>query len=416
MTHSSSLLHVLVAMLAVIVAARALGAVFRRLSQPPVVGEMVAGILLGPSLLGRVAPGVSHFILPPAVAPYLQLIAQVGVLLFMFLVGLELDTSLLKRRTATTVAISHASILVPLVLGSLSALVVFPRLGTPGVPFGTFALFLGVSLAVTAFPVLARILTDLGLTRTELGVIALACAATGDLTAWCLLAVVASIARANPSEAIRTLALTAAYVTLMLWLVRPIVARFVARQELRKNVTPEATALVFVGLLLSALATEFAGIHALFGAFLLGAIIPHGSRLATRLIDMLSTLVVTLFLPAFFAVTGLRTELGLVHGAEAWILCAGLTVVACAGKLGGSTLAGRLAGLGWRDATSIGVLMNTRGLMELVVLDIGMDLGVISRTLFTMLVLMAIGTTIATTPLFRLINGGRDLAGDHALG
>ena len=238
--HGSALVHVLVAMIAVIVAARALGTVFRFLRQPPVVGEMVAGILLGPSLLGRFAPGVSAFVFPAAVTPHLQVIAQIGVLLFMFLVGLELDTSLLKKRSAATLGISLASILVPLLLGALSAFVVYPKLAPPHVPFGTFALFLAVSVSVTAFPVLARILADLGRSRSDLGVMALACAALSDVTAWCLLALVVSVVRSNAGLAVRTLGLTAGYVVLMLAVVRPVVARLVARQELVRKVSAEA--------------------------------------------------------------------------------------------------------------------------------------------------------------------------------
>lgn len=400
---NASLSQVLLALVAVIVAARVVGALFRMLRQPPVVGEVVAGILLGPSLLGRVAPGISEAVLPAAVAPSLQIIAQLGVLLFMFMVGLELDTALLRKRTYATLTISHASIVVPFVLGAGAALVVYPRFGLPAVPFDTFALFLGVSLSVTAFPVLARILSDQGLTRTELGVIAISCAAVDDVTAWCLLALLVSVAKASGAEALRTLALTAAYVVVMLTAVRPLVGRLVAKQELRKKVTPDATALVLVGLLLSALASEYAGIHALFGAFLLGAIIPHGSLLGRSLLAKLEDWVVMLLLPAFFAYTGLRTRIDLVSGLESWLFCAGLTLVASAGKFGGSFCAGRLAGLGWRDAAAVGVLMNTRGLMELIVLNVGLDLGVISPTLFAMLVLMAIATTFATTPLLQLL-------------
>ena len=413
---SATLLQGLLALVVVIVAARLVGALFRMIQQPPVVGEVVAGILLGPSLLGRVAPGVSEAVLPAAVAPSLQIIAQVGVLLFMFMVGLELDTALLRRRTYATLAISHASIVVPFVLGAVTALVVYPRFGLPEVPFDTFALFLGVSLSVTAFPVLARILSDQGLTRTELGVIAISCAAVDDVTAWCLLALLVSVAKANGGEAGRTLLLTAGYVTLMLAVVRPLVQRLVAKQELRKKVSADATALVLVGLLLSSLASEYAGIHALFGAFLLGAIIPHGSLLAQSLLAKLEDWVVMLLLPAFFAYTGLRTRIGLVSGLESWLFCAGLTAVASVGKFGGSFCAGRLAGLGWRDAAAVGVLMNTRGLMELIVLNVGLDLGVISPTLFAMLVLMAIATTFATTPLLRLLDRTHETTahGEHA--
>lgn len=406
---NGTLFHVLLALLVVTLAARALGFVFRRLHQPPVIGEVIAGILLGPSLLGSVAPRVAAYVLPETVAPFLQIIAQVGVLLFMFLVGLELDTSLLRRKTRATLAISHASILVPLVLGAGSALVVYPRLGTREVPFEVFALFLGVSLSVTAFPVLARILTDRGLQRTPLGVVAISCAAVDDVTAWCLLAVVVAVARAQAADALRTFLLAGAYVAFMLLAARPALARLVRSQAVLQRVTPDAVAVTFIGLLLSALATEYAGIHALFGAFLLGALIPHDSLLARTLLQKLEELVVILLLPAFFAYTGLRTRLGLVSGTEQWLVCAGLTALACAGKFGGSAVAARLSGLPWRDAASIGVLMNTRGLMELVVLNVGLELGVISPTLFAMLVLMAIGTTLATTPVLDLLNRGRSL-------
>jgi Kef-type K+ transport system membrane component KefB len=398
--------HVLLAMIVVIIAARLLGAVFRRLAQPAVIGEVVAGILLGPSLLGRVAPEVSTYLLPPSVAPYLQIIAQLGVILFMFLVGLELDTSLLRKRTRATVAISHASIVLPMALGAGSAMFIHRELAPAGVPLHVFALFLGVSMSVTAFPVLARILTDRGISKTELGTLAISCAAVDDVTAWCLLAGVVGFARHDFGDALRTLALSALYVTVMLVVVRPLLARLVRRQELLGRLTPGAVALVFIGLLTSALATEYAGIHALFGAFLLGAIIPHESLLAKDLKVKLEDLVVMLLLPAFFAYTGMRTQIGLLSDVWSWLVCAALIAVACAGKFGGGTLAARLTGLSWRDAASIGVLMNTRGLMELVVLNIGLDLGVISPALFAMLVVMAIVTTLATTPLLELLTRG----------
>jgi Kef-type K+ transport system membrane component KefB len=398
--------HVLLAMIVVIIAARLLGAVFRRLAQPAVIGEVVAGILLGPSLLGRVAPEVSTYLLPPSVAPYLQIIAQLGVILFMFLVGLELDTSLLRKRTRATVAISHASIVLPMALGAGSAMFIHRELAPAGVPLHVFALFLGVSMSVTAFPVLARILTDRGISKTELGTLAISCAAVDDVTAWCLLAGVVGFARHDFGDALRTLALSALYVTVMLVVVRPLLARLVRRQELLGRLTPGAVALVFIGLLASALATEYAGIHALFGAFLLGAIIPHESLLAKDLKVKLEDLVVMLLLPAFFAYTGMRTQIGLLSDVWSWLVCAALIAVACAGKFGGGTLAARLTGLSWRDAASIGVLMNTRGLMELVVLNIGLDLGVISPALFAMLVVMAIVTTLATTPLLELLTRG----------
>ncbi|HEX6274092.1 MAG TPA: cation:proton antiporter [Polyangiaceae bacterium] len=397
-----TLKHVLLALVVIVAASRALGALFRFLHQPAVIGEVVAGILLGPSLFGAVAPELQTFVLPQAIAPHLSVIAQVGVILFMFLVGLELDTRLLKQRSEATIAISHASIVVPFVLGSTLALWLYPKLSSRDVGFTGFALFMGVSLSVTAFPVLARILSDRGLSRSRLGTMALACAAVDDATAWCLLAFVVSIVRAEASSSFLTLGLTLLYVACMLVFVRPLVGRFVRRQELLGKVGRGATTVAFLALLASALVTESIGIHALFGAFLLGAIVPHESLLARELTHRIEDFVVVLLLPIFFAFTGLRTQIGLLEGASDWMLCLVIIVVACAGKFGGSAVAGRLTGLGWREACSLGVLMNTRGLMELVVLNVGLDLGVISPRLFAMLVIMAVVTTLLTSPLLTL--------------
>jgi Kef-type K+ transport system membrane component KefB len=398
--------HVLVALIVVILAARACGALFRYLGQPPVVGEVVAGIALGPSLLGRVSPAAAHYVLPATVAPYLSVLAQVGVVLFMFLVGLELDTERLRERARTTVAVSHASIALPFALGVGLAFWLYPRLSSPDVPFLPFTLFFGVSLSVTAFPVLARILTDRKIQKTRLGVLALACAAVDDVTAWCLLAFVVSITSSNGLSAVRTLGLSLAFVLVMVLGVRRIALRFVRRQELRQELPQGAIAVVIIGLLVSALTTEAIGIHAIFGAFLLGAILPHDSRLARELVRRLEDVVVVLFLPAFFAFTGMRTEIALLGGAGNWLICGVIIAVASFGKFGGSYAAGRLTGLAPSDAASLGVLMNTRGLMELVVLNVGLDLGVISKTLFAMLVLMAVVTTMATTPLLALFYRG----------
>jgi Kef-type K+ transport system membrane component KefB len=397
------LLHVLLALVVVIIAARACGTLCRRIHQPPVIGEVVAGIVLGPSLLGRISPQATAYLLPPSVAPFLSIIAQVGVILFMFLVGLELNAGQLKRRTHATVAISHASILVPFILGSWLALWLYPKLSTRDVPFTVFALFLGVSLSVTAFPVLARILTDGGVHRTHLGIVALTCAAVDDVTAWCLLAFVIAVAKAKVSGAIVTVGLTVLYVGFMVLVARPLIIRAVRAQELRKAVSQNAIAIVVVVVLLSTLATEAAGIHAIFGAFLVGAIIPHDSRLALELTHKLEDLVVVLFLPAFFAFTGMRTQIGLVHGVSQWFLCCVIIATASIGKFGGTFVAARITGFGNRDAASLGILMNTRGLVELIVLNIGLDLHILSPTLFAMLVLMAIITTFATTPILHLL-------------
>ena len=391
--------HVLLAMATVIVVGRGLGSVLWHVGQPRVIGEILAGILLGPSLLGLVWSEAYEYLLPAAAAPHLQVLAQFGVILYMFLVGLELNLGELRHRGHATLAISHASILLPFMLGACLALPLFPRMAPDGVAFTTFALFLGVSMSVTAFPVLARILTDRGLSRSPVGVVALACAAIDDITAWCLLAVVVGVARADVESALRTVLLAAGYVAVMLVVVRPLAARWVARRAELGGTTHTAVATVFVALLASSLATEIIGIHAIFGAFLLGAIIPHDSRLARDFLQKLEDIVAVLLLPAFFAFTGMRTEIQLVSGWENVAWCAAIVALATLGKFAGSAAAARVAGLEWREASAIGILMNTRGLMELIVLNIGLDLGVISPTLFAMLVIMAVVTTMATSPV-----------------
>ena len=406
-----ALMHLLLALAAVLVTCRLLGLLFRYVGQPPVIGEVVGGILLGPSLLGRIAPDAAGYLFPPSVAPSLGTVAQLGVILYMFLVGLELNPGLMRQRAHATVAISHASIVAPFLLGAALALSLYPRLSNRDVPFTSFALFLGVAMSITAFPVLARILTDRCMQKTRLGVIALACAATDDVTAWCLLALVVGVAQANVGGAALTVGLTVAYLGFMLLVVRPLAARFLAPLD-EARLTPGVVALVFAALLMSAVATELIGVHAIFGAFLLGAVIPHDSAIARALTWKLKDLVTVLLLPAFFAFTGMRTEIGLVSGAEQWFVCGLIVLVATAGKFGGTLLSARLTGLDWRDSASLGILMNTRGLMELIVLNIGLDLKVISPTLFAMMVLMALVTTTAATPILQLLTAaspGRSL-------
>src|SRR6266481_9225883 len=383
-------------------------AVFRNAHQPPVVGEILAGILLGPSLLGRLAPGASAYLFPPAVGPFLNIIAQVGVILYMFLVGLELDPALLRKRGHATVAISHASIIAPFLLGALIALMLYPRLSTSDVPFTCFSLFLGVSMSVTAFPVLARILTDRKIHKTRMGAIALTCAAVDDVTAWCMLAFVVSVATAQKTGAVTTLAMALGYIILMLVVIRPGMVRLSLVYGNRGRLTQGVLAAIFVALLLSASATELIGIHAVFGAFALGAMIPHDSGMARELTDRLEDIVIVLLLPAFFAYTGLRTQIGLVNGWEQWMICALIVLVASLGKFGGSVIAARVTGLNWRDSSALAVLMNTRGLMELIVLNIGLEMNVISPTLFAMLVIMALITTFSTTPILALITRRQD--------
>ncbi len=364
------ILPLLIALTAVIVTGRLLGRAFAAIGQPPVIGEVIAGVVLGPSVLGALWPDAGAFILPSSVAPSLGVVAQLGVILYMFLVGLELNPDALRGQLRATVAISQTSIVVPFILGWALAVYLYPRFSSADVPFVSFALFLGIAMSITAFPVLARILSDLGMTRTPLGVVALTCAAIDDVTAWCLLALVVGVVQASAGSALTTIVLTLLFIAAML---------------------------------VSALITESIGVHAIFGAFLLGAVIPHDSRLAHAMVGSLETLVTVLLLPAFFAFAGMRTEIGLLTGAGPWIACGLIILVATVGKAAGTFVAARLTGMSARDAAGLGVLMNTRGLMQLIVLNVGLDLGVISPTLFTMMVLMALATTLATTPVLRAL-------------
>lgn len=400
----NTLLSVLTALTAVIVTSRLVGALFALVGQPQVIGEVVGGILLGPSLLGRVSPDVAALLLPPASTPFLGVISQLGVILYMFLVGLHLDLRILRTSGSVTLAISHASILVPFVLGTALALGLYESFAPAGVPFTPFSLFIGVSMSITAFPVLARILGDKGLQRTQMGMIALTCAAIDDATAWCLLAFVVSVTQATPAAGVVTLVLTGLYIAFMLTAGRAWVSGAVARLDRPGRISERSLAVILVALLLSALATEFIGIHAIFGAFLLGAVIPPDSRVAHQVTERFEDLVRVMFLPAFFAFTGMRTEIGLLQTANDWLVCGFIILVATAGKFGGTVLASRVVGLDWRDSAALGILMNTRGLVELIVLNIGLDLGVISPLLFTMLVIMALVTTLMTSPiLWRLL-------------
>ena len=403
----SVVLHVLLALVVIVIATRILGAVFRWLHQPGVMGEVIAGLLLGPSFLGWLAPQVSSQLLPPAIAPFLAVIAQVGIILFMFLVGLELDTGLLRQRTRASIAISHASIVVPFLLGVSLALWLYPRFADGSISFTAFALFIGVAMSVTAFPVLARILTDTNMRTSRMGVLALACAAVDDVTAWCLLALVVSVARAQPGRVVVTVGAAMAFVLFVLVIARRGAVWLVRRQMSQGRTTQQTFATVCVSLLISALVTERIGIHALFGAFLLGAVVPHDSQLARDIRQRCEDLVVVLFLPVFFAFTGMRTQVGLLKEPADWLVCVVIILIASSGKFGGSFFAARITGSDSREAASIGILMNTRGLMELVILNVGLDLRVLSPRLFAMFVLMAVVTTLATTPILQALSASR---------
>jgi Kef-type K+ transport system membrane component KefB len=406
------LFHVLLALAVVVVASRALGVLLARIGQPPVIGEVLAGIMLGPSLIGAIAPGLEEFLFPASARPTIAVIAQIGVILYMFVVGLEFDPASLRRRAAPYVVISQASIAVPFALGWVLAALSYRDLGQPAVPFLAFAMFMGVAMSITAFPVLARLLTDRGLSRTELGTAALTCAAVNDVSAWCLLAISVGIARATFADALMVVALTLVFIGVMVFVARPIAIRLTARAS--PEPSPGAVTWTLAGLLISALIAERIGIHAIFGAFLFGAIVPAASPIAMRLQHERTPVVTTLFLPAFFAVTGLRTEIGLLGSWRDWGICLLIILLATAGKFGGTLIAARLTGMPQNLAARLGILLNTRGLMELVVLNVGLDLGVITPRLFTMMVIMALVTTAMTTPLLDLVPPDRREKKQHA--
>src|SRR3984957_2494629 len=399
----SIVMHVLLALAVIVLATNLVGALFRRLRQPQVMGEVVAGILLGPSFLGWLAPQAASRLIASDVVPYLSVISQIGVVLYMFLVGVELDIELLRRRTQASVLISHTSIVVPFLLGSALALWLYPSYAYGGVRFTSFALFAGVAMSITAFPVLARILTDRGMQKSPTGVLALACAAANDVTAWCLLAFVVAVTRAQPGKIFSVLSWTAAYILFVLFGAKHGMLWVARKRELEGQTSRGMFAAVCSAILLAAFATEWIGIHALFGAFLLGAMLPHDSALARDLRAKCEDLVSVLLLPLFFAFTGLRTQIGLLNSGREWIVCGVIILVASLGKFGGSYAAARVAGVEWREAASLGVLMNTRGLMELIVLNVGLDLGVLSPSLFAMFVVMALVTTLATSPILEVL-------------
>jgi K+:H+ antiporter len=399
----SPLSILLLQVIVIVVAARLLGALFHKIGQPPVIGEMVAGILLGPSLLGLVAPGVQTFLFPAASLGGLRMLSQIGVILFMFVVGIELDLQHLRQKAHAAVMVSHASIIVPFFLGCGSALLLYRSLAPAGIPFSAFALFIGVAMSITAFPVLARILEERRMTRSHLGSTAIACAAVDDVTAWCMLAVVVAIVKADGlGGSLVTIGLTLLFIAAMLFGIKPLASRIGLVRPEGQAASVGLLAILFSFVFAAALFTEMIGIHALFGAFLAGVCMPPDSGLRQFLRERLETFSSVLLLPLFFAFTGLRTQMGLLADWRSWLICGGIVLVAIAGKLLGSMGAARWTGMSWGDSFSLGVLMNTRGLVELIVLNLGYDLGILSPQIFTMLVLMALITTFMTGPLLNL--------------
>jgi Kef-type K+ transport system membrane component KefB len=396
--------HFLLAMVVILAVCRGLGRVFQALHQPAVMGEIVGGIVLGPTILGWLWPSASNTLFPPDVFPVLSGVAQLGIVLFMFVVGLEFDGQLIRRRLNSSVIISYASMIFPFIAGAIAALFIYRRYAPAGINFIMFGLFLGTAMSITAFPVLARILKDLGIERTPLAQVVLGSAAVDDVTSWCMLAGLTSFATGSAKAGIAIFLGIVAFFLVASTIGRRVLSRIVARAE--KEYQPSHMILTLFIALASGLMTELIGIHALFGSFLVGVMIPSSSKLAKTIVPGLMPILAGLLLPSFFALTGLKTEIGLLRTPAEWLICIFIIATAAVSKVLGATLGAKVSGYNFRDSLGIGVLMNTRGLMELIVLNVGLDLGIIERRLFAIMVIMAIATTLATTPIFLWLQRG----------
>ena len=406
---SFNLHHPLAVLLAqiitIIIVARFFGWIFRKIGQPAVIGEIIAGIFLGPSLLGIYFPDFSAVLFPVQSLPNLQFLSQIGLILFMYVIGMELDLKILKNRANDAVVISHASIIFPFTLGVGLAYFVYYRFAPDNVHFLSFALFMGISMSITAFPVLARIIQERGIHKTKLGAIVITCAAADDITAWCMLAAVIAIVKAGSFvSAIYIILMAFAFVLAMLFIVKPFLKRIGDLYGSKNTLSKPVVAIFFLTLIIASYLTEIIGIHALFGAFMTGVIMPDITKFRNIIIEKIEDVSVILLLPLFFVFTGLRTQIGLINDPYLWKITGIIILVAVVGKFLGSALAAKFVGQSWRDSFIIGALMNTRGLMELVVLNIGLDLKVLTPEVFTMMVIMALVTTFMTGPTLNLIN------------
>lgn len=389
----------------IIMVARLFGWICMKIKQPSVIGEMIAGIVLGPSLVGMYFPEFSAFLFPKESLGNLQFLSQIGLILFMYIVGMELDLSVLRKKAHDAVVISHASIIIPFALGIGLSYFIYQEFSPDGIQFTSFALFIAISMSITAFPVLARIVQERNLQKTKLGTIVITCAAADDITAWCILAAVIAIVKAGSfTSSIYVIIMAIAYVFLMIKIVRPFLKRVGDLQAGKNTISKPMVAIFFLTLILSSYVTEVIGIHALFGAFMAGAIMPENAKFRTLFIDKVEDVALVLLLPLFFVFTGLRTQIGLLNDSHLWMTAGLIILTAVVGKFAGSALTARFVGINWKESLTIGALMNTRGLMELIVLNIGYDLGVLGPEIFAMLVIMALFTTFMTGPALDFIN------------
>lgn len=406
---AENLQHPLALLLAQIVSiifvARIFGWICRKIGQPTVVGEMIAGIVLGPSLVGMYFPDFFNTLFPEESLGNLEFLSLIGLILYMFVVGMELDFKVLKNKAQEAIVISHASIIIPFTLGVGLTFFIYESFAPEGVQFLAFALFIGITMSITAFPVLARIVQERGMHKTRLGTIVMTCAAADDITAWSLLAVVIAIAKAGtPVSALYTIGLAVIYVFLMFKVVRPFLGRIGNLYKTKESLTKSIVGIFFLTLIISSYITEVIGIHALFGAFMAGAIMPNNMKFREIFIEKVEDVAMLVLLPLFFVYTGLRTEIGLLNDPVLWEITGIIILVAVTGKFIGSFIAAKFVGQSWKDSLIVGALMNTRGLVELVVLNIGYDLGVLSPEIFAMLVIMALTTTFMTGPILNLID------------
>ena len=388
----------------IIVAGNIAGWLCKKMGQPRVIGEIFAGIALGPSLVGRFFPAFSHAVFPAQSLGSLQFLSQIGLIIFMFVIGMELDLRAIKNKSKDAIVISHASIIVPFALGIGLAYLIYQSLAPVGVPFFSFGLFMGISMSITAFPVLARICQERGINKTRLGALVITCAAADDITAWCLLTVVIAVVKAGSVMSFVYTALMAiVYVIIMLKGVKPLL-KYIYSRNIRPGYVGMPVALFFLTLIISSYATEAIGIHALFGAFMAGIVMPDNITFRGVFVERIKDVALFLLLPLFFVFTGLRTQIGLLNDAYLWGICALTILVAVTGKFIGSASAAKFVGQSWKDSLSIGALMNTRGLVELIVLNIGYDLGVLNKEVFAILVIMALVTTFMTVPTLNLLD------------
>ncbi|MGA5441950.1 cation:proton antiporter [Streptomyces griseoincarnatus] len=399
---STPLLPLLLAVPVAVLACQVGGRAVRLIGQPPVIGEILAGILLGPSLLGWLAPGIQHQLLPPSVLPVTSALGNLALLTFLFLIGLELDLRALRTARHAVIAVSLGSLLLPIALGAALASAMYPHMAPPGVERLPFTLFVAVALSITAFPVLARILADRGMETTRLGTFVMACAAADDALAWCLLTAVVALCTAGTAlSALTTLGLTAALLA-ALTLLRPVLLALLKRVS--RTSDDLVLVLLFAGLCLSAYATDLIGVHPAFGAFLFGAAAPRTLPAVERSAARLRAVILPVLLPLYFVDTGLNTDLSHLAAGQ-WGWGAAILAVAVVGKWGGAAGAARLTGSDWRWSAVVGTLMTCRGLTELVVLGIGLQIGVITEQLFALLVVMTVVTTAATAPLLNQLAG-----------